>query len=366
MLDADLYSEDEPPPPDPIDTGDPETSEKLRLDAELPGSSAIEGGPVSNPSSAQPPAPESTAVAIGGDTSPPIQASAASLLSALSAEDSSQAAALSMFGADFRSLGAHMMVHTTKLKGYLEAIKPSSDPLVRYSALQELNELLVMSNEDTLSGYFQVDAFTKELIGILGGKRTGGDEEDEEEREDDHDEDDEDSALAAALAMSGGNVFTGDENPEAQVLASRCLYNMMEALPGTAHTVVFHGAIPALCSKLLEIQFIDLAEQNISVSEIVLCILFSLDNVALLNSRPWIKFQRNVPVLLLARVGSQHCSTSSTFSTPPSSVQQCMQQPIAAAMRRQMCSRQSRMCCQLFKAFSRTQTSASSSPLLFV
>jgi len=66
--------------------------------------------------------------------------------------------------------------------------------------------------------------------------------------------------------MSGGSSFAGDENPEAQVLASRCLYNMMEALPGTAHTVVFHGAIPALCSKLLEIQFIDLAEQNISVS----------------------------------------------------------------------------------------------------
>lgn len=89
----------------------------------------------------------------------------------------------------------------------------------------------------------------KELIGVLGGKRTGGDDDDEE-HEDDHDEDDEDSALAAALAISGGSNFVGDENPEAQVLASQCLY-MMEALPGTAHTVVFHGAIPALCRKLL-------------------------------------------------------------------------------------------------------------------
>jgi E3 ubiquitin-protein ligase TRIP12 len=279
MLDAELYSENEPPPPDPVDANDPETLEKRRLDAELPGPSAIEGDPVSNSSPAQPPVPESTAPALGGDTPPSISASAASLLSALGADDSSQAAALSMFSADFRSLGAHMMAHTTKLKGYLEAIKPSSDPLVRYSALQELNELLVMSNEDTLSGYFQVDAFTKELIGILGGKRIGGDEEDDEEHEDDHDEDDEDSALAAALAMSGGSSFVGDENPEAQVLASRCLYNMMEALPGTAHTVVFHGAIPALCSKLLEIQFIDLAEQNISVSGVVFEFLFSLNGV---------------------------------------------------------------------------------------
>ncbi len=99
--------------------------------------------------------------ALGEGASPPIPASAASLLNALGAENSTQAAALSMFGADFRSLGAHMMAHSSKLKGYLDAIKPSSDALVRYSALQELNELLVMSNEDTLSGYFQVDAFTK-------------------------------------------------------------------------------------------------------------------------------------------------------------------------------------------------------------
>ena len=47
-----------------------------------------------------------------------------------------------------------MMAHSSKLKGYLEAIKPSSDALVRYSALQELNELLVASNKDTLSGYY--------------------------------------------------------------------------------------------------------------------------------------------------------------------------------------------------------------------
>jgi hypothetical protein len=240
MLDAELYSEDEPLPSDLTDSNDPEALEKRRLDAELPGPSVMEGDSAANSSPVHPPIPGSTAPANPGDASPHIPASAASLLSALGADDPSQAAALSMFGADFRSLGAHLMVHTTKLKGYLEAIKPSSDPLVRYSALQELNE-------------------------------------DDEEHEDDHDEDDEDSALAAALAMSGASNFVGDENPEAQVLASRCLYNMMEALPGTAHTVVFHGAIPALCSKLLEIQFIDLAEQNISVSSVIFDSTFSLN-----------------------------------------------------------------------------------------
>ena len=40
----------------------------------------------------------------------------------------------------------------------------------------------------------------------------------------------------------------------------------MEALPGVAHTVVYHGAIPVLCNKLIEISYIDLAEQTLSVS----------------------------------------------------------------------------------------------------
>lgn len=65
---------------------------------------------------------------------------------------------------------------------------------------------------------------------------------------------------------AGGGSYQGDENLEAQVLACRCLANLMEALPGVAHTVVYHGAIPVLCSKLIEISYIDLAEQTLSVS----------------------------------------------------------------------------------------------------
>ena len=49
------------------------------------------------------------------------------------------------------------------------------------------------------------------------------------------------------------NSYQRDENLEAQVLACRCLANLMEAMPGVAHTVVYHGAIPVLCSKLIEI-----------------------------------------------------------------------------------------------------------------
>jgi E3 ubiquitin-protein ligase TRIP12 len=39
----------------------------------------------------------------------------------------------------------------------------------------------------------------------------------------------------------------------------------MEALPGVAHKVVYHGAIPVLCSKVIEISYIDLAEQTVYV-----------------------------------------------------------------------------------------------------
>ncbi|KAI0364359.1 hypothetical protein BV20DRAFT_1107706 [Pilatotrama ljubarskyi] len=171
--------------------------------------------------------------------------------------------AMSIFG-DYRQLGSYMMGISGRLKTMLNNIKPTADPTTRLVTLQELSELLSISTEDTLAGSFQVEAFIRELVRILGG--TGNDEE--EGDDEDAGEQDEDAALAAALAMSaGGGAYQGDENLEAQVLACRCLANLMEALPGVAHTVVYHGAIPVLCSKLIEISYIDLAEQTLSTLE---------------------------------------------------------------------------------------------------
>lgn len=168
--------------------------------------------------------------------------------------------AMSIFG-DYRQLGSYMIGISGRLKTMLNNIKPTADPTTRLVTLQELSELLSISTEDTLAGSFQVEAFIRELVKILGG--TGNDED--EGDDDDAGEQDEDAALAAALAMSAGGAYQGDENLEAQVLACRCLANLMEALPGVAHTVVYHGAIPVLCSKLIEISYIDLAEQTLSV-----------------------------------------------------------------------------------------------------
>ncbi|KAI0079345.1 HECT-domain-containing protein [Panus rudis PR-1116 ss-1] len=169
---------------------------------------------------------------------------------------------MAMFG-DFRQLGSYMMGLSGRLKTMLNSIKRTADPTTRLLTLQELSELLSISTEDTLAGSFQVESFVRELVRILGG--TGNDSDDGED--DDEHEADEDAALAAALALSAGDAYQGDENLEAQVLACRCLANLMEALPGVAHTVVYHGAIPVLCSKLIEISYIDLAEQTLSTLE---------------------------------------------------------------------------------------------------
>ena len=174
-----------------------------------------------------------------------------------------EATALAIFG-DYRQFGSYMMSLSSRLKSMLNNIKSTADPTTRLVTLQELSELLSISSEDTLAGSFQVEQFVRELVRTLGGK--GVDEDSEEDGDEDSGEHDEDAALAAALALSTGNSYQGDENLEAQVLACRCLANLMEAMPGVAHTVVYHGAIPVLCSKLIEISYIDLAEQTLSVS----------------------------------------------------------------------------------------------------
>ncbi|THU92737.1 hypothetical protein K435DRAFT_671560 [Dendrothele bispora CBS 962.96] len=175
-----------------------------------------------------------------------------------------EATAMAIFG-DYRQFGSYMMSLSSRLKTMLNNIKSTADPTTRLLTLQELSELLSISTEDTLAGSFPVEQFVRELVRILGGR---GADEDEDEEGDADTPTEEDAALAAALAMStGGANFQGDENLESQVLACRCLANLMEALPGVAHTVVYHGAIPVLCSKLIEISYIDLAEQTLSTME---------------------------------------------------------------------------------------------------
>ena len=130
-----------------------------------------------------------------------------------------------------RQLTGMMSGTAQRLRGILEQLK-SPDVSLQLIALQDLSEVLLMASEDMLAGHFSPDAYVKELVKLMQP-----------------------------------NDFTGEENPEVMLLACRCLANLMEALPAATANVVYGGAVPVLCSKLLEIDFIDLAEQSLSTLE---------------------------------------------------------------------------------------------------
>lgn len=130
-----------------------------------------------------------------------------------------------------RQLTGIMSGTASRLRGILEQLK-SPDVSLQLIALQDLSEVLLMASEDMLAGHFSPDAYVKELVKLMQP-----------------------------------NDFTGEENPEVMLLACRCLANLMEALPAATANVVYGGAVPVLCSKLLEIDFIDLAEQSLSTLE---------------------------------------------------------------------------------------------------
>lgn len=128
-----------------------------------------------------------------------------------------------------RALSGYVSGVSQRLRDILNNLRQKDDPSVRLIALQELSEILLVSNEDNLSGHFSPDQFVKELV-----------------------------------ALMQPNDF-GEENPEMMLLACRCMANLMEALPQSTANVVYGGAVPILCQKLREIHFIDLAEQALSV-----------------------------------------------------------------------------------------------------
>ncbi len=128
-----------------------------------------------------------------------------------------------------RALTGMMTGMSTRLRDILQNLRMKEDPSVQLIALQELSELLLISNEDNLSGQFSPDPYVKELVTLMQP-----------------------------------NEF-GEEHPEIMLVACRCLAYLMEALRGSVANVVYGGAVPILCQKLLDIQFIDLAEQALSV-----------------------------------------------------------------------------------------------------
>jgi len=129
-----------------------------------------------------------------------------------------------------RALSGLVSGISSRLRDILENLRQKDDPSAQLIALQSLAELLLVSTEDNLSGHFSPDQFVKELVSLMQDQGPFG------------------------------------ENPEMMLLACRCIANLMEALPAATANVVYGGAVPVLCTKLMEIQYIDLAEQALSVS----------------------------------------------------------------------------------------------------
>ncbi|KAF2279136.1 uncharacterized protein EI97DRAFT_228258 [Westerdykella ornata] len=117
-----------------------------------------------------------------------------------------------------------------RFRKYLEQLR-SKDPSLQFIALQELSETLLLVPEDALTGNFPSDQFVKELVALMEPSEFG------------------------------------EENPNLMLLACRCLANLMEAIPAATANVVYGGAVPVLCSTLLQMQFIDVAEQCLSTLE---------------------------------------------------------------------------------------------------
>ena len=128
-----------------------------------------------------------------------------------------------------RALSGMMSGMSSRLKEILVNLRQNDNPTMQLVALEELSNLLLVSNEDNLSGQFSPDPYIKELV-----------------------------------ALMQPNPITQEENPEMMLLACRCIANLMEALRGSVANVVYGGAVPVLCQKLLDIQYIDVAEQALS------------------------------------------------------------------------------------------------------
>jgi E3 ubiquitin-protein ligase TRIP12 len=131
------------------------------------------------------------------------------------------------FSQALRAISGMVSGMGSRLRDILSNLRQQEDPSVQLIALQDLAELLLVSSEDHLTGQFMTDAFVKELITLM----------------------------------------QYEDSPEIMLLACRCIANLIEAIPSSVSSVVHGGAVPILCQKLLEIAFIDLAEQALTTLE---------------------------------------------------------------------------------------------------
>ena len=115
---------------------------------------------------------------------------------------------------------------SAKLKEILQGMKQMDDPSAQMAALSELNELLVISGEELMMS-IPLDSFVPVLVEMM----------------------------------------TMEYMPDIMLLAARALTTMADVIPPSRGAIVHHGALPLFCSRLLTIEYIDLAEQSLQALE---------------------------------------------------------------------------------------------------
>lgn len=110
-----------------------------------------------------------------------------------------------------------------QLSSSIEAITQQDDPSTVLTGLQTLAEVLLMSNEDFLNQQLQVQKVLDALVSIMSNPLY-------------------------------------EDNIQMIIMACRCLSNLLDANPSSLDRLSYSKVVKALCEKLFEIQYIDVAE----------------------------------------------------------------------------------------------------------
>ncbi|KAL0044182.1 hypothetical protein WJX82_003026 [Trebouxia sp. C0006] len=114
---------------------------------------------------------------------------------------------------------------SSKLKSIMASLK-EDDEMVQEAALNELTELMSMSSEEALT-VLPLEQLVPQLISLLNA----------------------------------------EHNSQLMLLGARNLTLLADVLPTICSSIVRHGAVPALCARLMTIEYIDLAEQSLQALE---------------------------------------------------------------------------------------------------
>jgi E3 ubiquitin-protein ligase TRIP12 len=120
----------------------------------------------------------------------------------------------------------------TRLDSYIDAINSREDPYLTLDTINELSERLLMMNALDAERGVPHHQLSKALISVL-------------------------------------DFEPWQEHMELQIVACRCLYNLLEIEPSYCRSAIESGVIKALQAKLMEISFIDVAEQALQTLEFI-------------------------------------------------------------------------------------------------